>query len=66
MQPTEIFAQTVKTGIPASKDPKIQQAPQTNTTEHAPRDMVKVEIKLLLHWASNQLDQLTISQENNN
>ena len=66
MQPTEIFAQTVRTGIPASKDPKIQNTQQTSTTEHASRDMVRVEIKLLLQWASNQLDNITISGKNSN
>ena len=68
MQPTEIFARTVKTGIPASKDTKtVQLNPKNNTdTIHAPRDVVNVEIKLLLHWASKQMDQLSLNKENSN
>lgn len=68
MQPTEIFARTVKTGIPVSMDTKTVQLNPKSTTQpiHAPRDVVKVEIKLLLHWASKQLDQLSLGKENNN
>ena len=66
MQPTEIFTKTVRTGVPASKETKTVQLPSTAAAIPASRDVVKVEIKLLLHWASKQLDQLSMQQENNN
>ena len=63
MQPTEIFTETVKTGISPNVETKPVKTVHPKSESLEARDVIRVDIKLLLHWASKQLDQCSDKTE---
>lgn len=65
MQPTEIFAKTVKAGFPARNETQPAISEENAQKDHDARDVVIADIKLLFEWAKSELNREKLVKELN-